>query len=98
MNALLSTTQIDDEETLEYLMQSFVDIARVNYDYLENYLQKLGEMTFEQMTNNQREKVATLAIEFWTTICEVEIERIKNGQDHKNIIMGCSQSLLQIFI
>jgi hypothetical protein len=38
MNALFNAAKMNDEETLEYLMQSFVDIARVNYDYLEEYL------------------------------------------------------------
>jgi hypothetical protein len=38
MNALFTATKLNDEEVLEYLMQSFVDIAKVNYDYLENYL------------------------------------------------------------
>jgi importin subunit beta-1 len=74
MNALFIATKMNDEDTLEYLMQSFVDIARVNYDYLEDYLQQLGEMTFE-LISSDKEKVATLSIEFWTSICEVEIER-----------------------
>lgn len=76
MNALFIAAKMNDGETLEHLMQAFVDIARVNYDYLEEYLQKLGEMTF-QLVSSDQEKVATLSIEFWTSICEVEIERNK---------------------
>jgi importin subunit beta-1 len=45
-----------------------------------------------------KEKVATLSIEFWTSICEVEIERNRLNQQHKNIIMGCSESLVSLAI
>jgi len=38
MNAVLNAAKIQDEEVLDHLMQAIVDIARVNYDYLEEYI------------------------------------------------------------
>ena len=57
-------------------MQSLCEIARVNYDYMEEYITKIGELTLN-FINSSLDSVAIFAIEFWTTLCEVEIERNK---------------------
>ena len=57
-------------------MQSLCEIARVNYDYMEEYIPKIGELTLN-FINSSLDSVAIFAIEFWTTLCEVEIERNK---------------------
>ena len=37
-----------------------------------------------------------MAVEFWTSLCEVEIERNNKGAAHINIVSRCSKSLLDI--
>lgn len=95
MNAIFQATQIDDEEALKYLMQSLCDIARVNYDYLEEYILPIGEMTVKYINSDMKE-VALQAIEFWTSLCEVELERNLKQIPHNNIVTRCSASLIEI--
>jgi len=42
-------------------------------------------------------EAAKLALEFWTQICEVELERQKMCQQHHSLIYQAHQSLLSIF-
>lgn len=72
-----------------------MDIAKVNYDYIEPYIVNIGELTVS-LINSDKDRAANLAIEFWTSLCEVEIERNTNGNPHKNIVSRCSNSLLEI--
>ena len=76
-------------------MQAFVDLARCNYDYMEPYILNIGNLTIE-LINSDNTDAATLALEFWTSLCEVEIERNNTGKPHQNIMSRCYQSLLQI--
>ena len=46
--------------------------------------------------NSNYEDVAIFAIEFWTTMCEVELERDKKNLTHSSIISRCSESILNI--
>lgn len=78
MTALFKAATINDDEVQLYLMQSFVDIARCNYDYLESHISNLGNLTLA-LVNSDKIDAATTAIEFWTSLCEVEIERNSKG-------------------
>ena len=46
--------------------------------------------------NSDKEEVANQAIEFWTSLCEVEIDRNSKKIPHNNIVSRCSSSLLEI--
>lgn len=37
-----------------------------------------------------------MSIEFWTSLCEVEMERDKKGIPHKNLISRCASSVIDI--
>lgn len=89
MNAIFNAAKLDDEEALKYLMQSLCDIARVNYDYIEPYIQQIGELTME-FIRSDKEEVAQQAIEFWTSLCEVEVDRNIKNIPHNNIVTRCS--------
>lgn len=47
MGSLISTAEIDDQEVLGELMNSLNEIARVNYDYMEEYIVDLGNITMK---------------------------------------------------
>ena len=76
MGSLIRTAEIDDQEVLGELMNSLNEIARVNYDYMEEYITDLGNITMK-FINSEYLEVATMSIEFWTSLCEVEMERDK---------------------
>lgn len=78
-------------------MEALNDIVRVNYDYMLDYIVNIGQLTMS-LINSEHEKPAVLAVELWSTIAEVETNRKSQGKDHKNIIMSCYDSIMQIII
>jgi hypothetical protein len=81
MNAIFKACNINDDDMLEFLLQALVDIGKINYDYIGGYIGSIGSATIS-FINSDKEKPTTLAIEFWTSLCEVEHERNMNGQPH----------------
>ena len=55
MAQLKIASQINDEEILLSLMQSYIEIAKVNYDYLEGYIQDIGQLTVNFINSDQEE-------------------------------------------
>lgn len=97
MEAMFKAFQINDDEILESMLEALVDIGKVAYDYMVEYIQTIGELTLS-FINSDKDRATTLAIEFWTSLCEVESERNSKGQAHLSIINGCSESLLPILL
>lgn len=85
MENILQASKINDDEILCTLMKALIDIGRVNYDHIFDYIQQIGEMTV-LFINSDKEEVAKLVVEFWTTLCEVEYERSQKSQPCQNII------------
>ena len=42
---LFKAVEIDDQEILEELMSSLIEIAKVNYDYMEEFIVQIGTFT-----------------------------------------------------
>ena len=42
MGKLFEAVNIPDRDVLKYLMQSLCEIAKVNYDYIEEYITNIG--------------------------------------------------------
>ena len=74
MNAIFKGSAINDEEVLEALMRALGDIGRVSYAYLGPYLPTLMQIT-ATFIQSDKEKAANLAIEFWTSLFEVDIKQ-----------------------
>lgn len=74
MNAIMKAAEINDEDILSSTMESLIDIARVNYDYIEEYITTIGSITMA-MINSPFDKPPKLAIEIWSSFAEVEIKR-----------------------
>lgn len=55
-------------------MEALNDIVRVNYDFIFDYILEIGQLTMV-LINSTYDKAAQLAIELWSTISEVEINR-----------------------
>lgn len=58
-------------------MEALNDIARVCYDYIDEYIMDIGSLT-QRLISSEFEGAAQLAIEIWSTIAEVEIQRNLN--------------------
>lgn len=52
-------------------MEALIDIGRINYSFMGEYIESIGNLTFQMIGSNEQE-LATYAIEFWTTLCEKE--------------------------
>jgi len=75
MNSIFTAAQILDEDVQITLMQALIDIGRTSADALPPYFETLGQLT-EYFIDSTFDKAANLIIEFWTSICELEIERL----------------------
>lgn len=61
-------------------LEALIEIARVNYVYMKEYLDKLYEVTQMFMQNlNDDHKISQFSIEIWNTLFEEEIEHDKMG-------------------
>ena len=95
MQKMFEAGNIEDEEVLTSLMEAMNDIVRVNYDYMYEFIETIGNLTMK-LISSEHEKPATLAVEVWTTLADVELQRKQKNGNCLNIISGCYESIIQI--
>lgn len=66
----------NEEEVREVAMQCLVEIARLYYDVLADYIPTFNILTQKSVFQDE-EKIGAQAIEFWTSVAEEEIERVR---------------------
>lgn len=76
MTTICEATQSADAEVRTAAYECIVQIAFQYYDKLQAYMQTLFQLTFQTIRSDE-ETVALQAIEFWSTVCEEEIELIE---------------------
>jgi len=64
--------------------ECLVRVASLYYEYLTAYMQTLFMLTLEAMKSDEDE-VAKQAIEFWTTLCEEEIDLIAEADEAREL-------------
>lgn len=64
----------------EAAYECLVRIVGLYYEHLVDYMEGLFRMTFEAMTNDV-ESIVQQAIEFWSSICDEEIEMLDDMED-----------------
>lgn len=82
MKVVCESTLIQDQKVRKAAMECLVKIAYLYYDHLKPYMEALFNITFKA-AKNDAEEVALQAIEFWSTIAELEadiIEEIEYAQ------------------
>ncbi len=72
LQVVCANTQLPAVEVRVAAMQVLVEIARLYYQYLPNYIQVLFNLTLKIIKSDD-EAVAQQAIEFWATIAEIEV-------------------------
>lgn len=97
MNQVFLASEIDDEDILVAIMEAMNDIVRVNYDYMFDYIERIGSLTMKLIAS-EHEKAAKLAIEIWTTFAEVEIARKAQNKPCQNFVPACLGSIMDIIL
>ena len=75
MNALMEATRCDDANVRIAAYDGIVQIAILYYTKLQEYMTNLYQLTTNTIKQDN-EEVAKAAIEFWTSLCEVEQDLI----------------------
>ncbi|KAL8206069.1 hypothetical protein R6Q57_009620 [Mikania cordata] len=73
MNVVCETAMAKEADIRQSAFECLVSIASTYYDVLEPYMQTLFELTANAVKGDE-EGVALQAIEFWSSICDEEIE------------------------
>ena len=71
---LKSCTEFNDERVREIAFRAFAEISLQYYDFIESELGTMWDVTCNSITNDTP-KVAVQAIEFWSSIADVETSR-----------------------
>lgn len=75
MDKIFEASNFNDEDIINSTLESLNDICRVSYDYIREYIDKIGQLT-SSLIASEYESAAKLAIEVWATIAEVEFNRM----------------------
>ena len=78
MMAVCTATQVDDAAVKLGAFQCISRIAELYYDFLEDYMKVLAELT-ATAARSKDEKIAIVALDFWAQIAEEEEDRRKDG-------------------
>jgi len=79
LQTVCEATQSQNEDVRAAAFENIVQIAFQYYDKLQDYMQTLFQLSF-QTIRNDTEKVALQAIEFWSTLCEEEMDLIEDSR------------------
>lgn len=93
MKVVCETAMSKEVEIRQAAFECLVSIASMYYELLEPYMQSLFELTSNAVKGDE-EAVALQAIEFWSSICDEEIEL----QDYESSEVGESGSPHSRFI
>jgi len=80
MTAICEATRCQDHLVRVAAYECIVQIAVSYYDKLQDYMTTLYELTTDSIKRD-REEVAKAAIEFWSSLCEVEQDLIDEAVD-----------------
>lgn len=74
MQVVCTATQSGNEKLRVVAFESLARIASLYYDRLGEYMPTLFQLTLEAIKKDTAEQVSMMAIEFWSTLCEEELE------------------------
>jgi len=84
MQVVCRATKSADERMRVVAFESLARIASLYYDKLLQYMNVLFGLTLEAIQNtSENEQVVMMAIEFWSTLCEEEMELIDESLQQK---------------
>lgn len=104
MQIVCETTQSEDVRVQAAAFECLVHIMYIYYEYMKYYMDlALFKITIAGM-NNPHENVALQAVEFWSTICELESDFEYDDPEHecqyfaKQAVQQLTPPLLQLLL
>ncbi|CCI43990.1 unnamed protein product [Albugo candida] len=76
MQVVCEATQSPDIRTRVVAFECIATIATLYYEFLNEYMQVLCQLTFKAITEDQPE-VSLQSLEFWSSMCDVEMDLIE---------------------
>jgi importin subunit beta-1 len=96
LNVLYKLCQHPSSDIRRESLVVICDIAYLYYDFIENDLIDLGNVTYSTI-NNDEISVSIIAIEFWNIIADIEVDRMGTNTI-KNYISTAANSLVPILL
>lgn len=81
MHLILEMTKSTSDEVRLNAFETIVVIASAFYEHLPGHMLELYDATLNAIRTDPSEEVVMQAVEFWSTICEVEIMIYKENED-----------------
>ncbi|KAF5750792.1 Importin beta-1 putative isoform 1 [Tripterygium wilfordii] len=99
MKMVCETAMAKEAEIRQSAFECLVSIASTYYEVLEPYMQTLFELT-SNVVKGDEESVALQAIEFWSSICDEEIDADgeDSGPSHSHFIEKALPSLVPMLL
>lgn len=94
MQVVCEATQAEDSDLKASAFGALARIMNLYYSYMSLYMEKaLYSLTVAGM-QSEDEKVSCMAIEFWSTVCEEELEITLRKQEYGDQLLSESQELV----
>ena len=77
MEGIFSLLMINDDDVLRQTLECLIDIIRINYVYMGQYLEKFNQIWEAFFDNQTNEKIAEFSIEIWNTLFEGELDNME---------------------
>lgn len=81
MTALMEATRSQDSKVRMMAYEAIVQIAVLYYSKLQEFMTTLYQLTTNTIQNDSEDDVVKSAIEFWTSLCEVEQDLIDETRE-----------------
>ncbi|KNA05573.1 hypothetical protein SOVF_188920 [Spinacia oleracea] len=98
MKVVCETATSQEVEIRQAAYECLVAIASMYYIVLEPYMQTLFELTSKAVNPGDEEVVALQAIEFWSSICDEEIDIQESEPPHSHFIEKALQFLVPMLL
>lgn len=102
LTKIIENCKAEKEEVRVKGMKCLLEVARCFYDYIDiDGLELIVHITIEEIKKPNNDEVGVLAVEFWSTICDEEVARLKKpttAASCKNYIQTASPILLQLLL
>jgi importin subunit beta-1 len=83
MQVICSATKSLNERLRVIAFESLARVASLYYEKLPQYIEALFTLTLTAIQQDKDEQVSMMAIEFWSTLCEEEIEIIEEIEENE---------------
>mmetsp|Transcript_2708 Transcript_2708/g.8506 ORF Transcript_2708/g.8506 Transcript_2708/m.8506 type:complete len:866 (-) Transcript_2708:480-3077(-) len=81
MQVVCGATRSANERLRAVAYETLARVASLYYDRLAEYMTVLFQLTLEAIRRDASENVSMMAVEFWSTLCEEELELLEEEEE-----------------